>query len=89
MKNLFLKRGILENKYLFGAFVLGSLMQIGVVVFAPVANVFKLVPLNRVQWIYTIAISFVPLAVVELQKKFNEFRFGKVVYGSRQNRQEN
>lgn len=55
-------------------------MQIGVVVFEPIANVFKLVPLNQTQWIYTIAISFIPLVVIELQKKFNEFKFGKVVY---------
>lgn len=55
-------------------------MQIGVIIFEPIANVFKLVPLNQTQWIYTIAISFIPLVVIELQKKFNEFKFGKVVY---------
>lgn len=74
------KVGILENKYLVGAFLLGAIMQIGVVVIEPIANIFKLVPLSQTQWIYTIGISFIPLVIVELQKKFNEFKFGKVVY---------
>ena len=56
-------------------------MQVGVVVFEPIANIFKLVPLNQTQWLYTILISFVPLLIMEVQKKFNEFKFGKVVYG--------
>lgn len=55
-------------------------MQVGVVVFKPIANIFKLVPLNQIQWIYTIAISFVPLIIMEIQKKFNEIKFGKVIY---------
>lgn len=55
-------------------------MQVGVVVFNPIANIFKLVPLNQTQWIYTIIISFIPLVIIELQKKFNEFKFGKVIY---------
>lgn len=83
--SLFLEYGILENKYLFGAFVLGCLMQVGVVVFEPVANVFRLVALSKIQWVYTIAISFVPLVIVELQKWFNGVRFGKVVYATKEN----
>lgn len=55
-------------------------MQIGVVIFRPIADIFKLVPLTQTQWIYTIIISFVPLIIIELQKKFNEFKFGKVIY---------
>lgn len=55
-------------------------MQIGVVIFSPIANIFKLVPLTKMQWIYTILISFIPLLVMELQKKFNEIKFGKKIY---------
>lgn len=75
----------MENKYLVGAFVLGSFMQIGVVIFEPIANIFKLVPLNQIQWTYTIIISFIPLVIIELQKRFNEFQFGKVIYQKQQN----
>ena len=78
------KVGIFENKYLVGAFLLGTIMQVGVVVFSPIASIFKLVPLNSIQWIYTILISLVPIVIVEIQKKWNEIKFGKIVYKSEQ-----
>ena len=74
------KVGFLENKYLLGAFLLGSLLQVVVVVIPPVANLFKLVPLNATQWLYTVGISIMPLIIIEMQKKINEIRFGKIVY---------
>lgn len=80
MKNQSSKCGILENKYLITAFVLGALMQVIVVIIKPIADIFNLVALNKEQWIYTILISLVPIAIVELQKKLNEFRFGKIIY---------
>ncbi len=80
MKNLFSKYGILENKYLVGAFLIGTILQVGVVMINPVARIFALVPLNATQWFYTISISLVPLLVVEMQKKWNERKFGKIVY---------
>ena len=55
-------------------------MQVTVVIITQIANVFKLVPLNKVQWLYTIIISFIPLIIVEIQKKLNEMKFGKVIY---------
>ena len=66
---------------MIGAFLLGAILQVGVVVIKPIANIFELVPLTQKQWIYTILISFVPILIMEVQKKFNEFKFGKVVYG--------
>ena len=72
--------GFLENKYLFGAFLLGTLLQIGVVVIPPIAELFKLVPLNGMQWMMTIGISILPLFIMEIQKKTNEMKFGKVIY---------
>ena len=69
MKNQYSKFGIFENKYLIGAFILGTLMQVAVVVVPQIADVFKLVPLNKVQWLYTILISLVPLVVMEIKKK--------------------
>lgn len=55
-------------------------MQVIVVVVPQIAEIFKLVPLNKEQWIYTIIISLVPLIIIEIQKKFEEIKFGKVVY---------
>lgn len=55
-------------------------MQIIVVIIPGLAKIFKLVPLNKIQWLYTIGISILPIIIIELQKKLNEFKFGRVVY---------
>ena len=66
------KVGLFENKYLLGAFILGALLQIVVVVIPSVSEVFKLVPLTQVQWMYTFGISILPLIIMEIQKAFNK-----------------
>ena len=66
------KVGLFENKYLLGAFILGALLQVIVVVIPSVAEVFKLVPLTQVQWMYTFGISILPLVIMEIQKAFNK-----------------
>ena len=78
------KTGILENKYLVGAFLLGAVLQVVVVLIPAVADLFSLVPLNSTQWLYTFGISILPLVIMELQKKVNELRFGKKVYGEQE-----
>ncbi len=72
--------GLFENKYLIFSFILGALLQIGVVMIPVFADIFKLVPLNGTQWLYTLGISILPLIIVEAQKKLNELKFGKRVY---------
>ena len=74
------KVGLFENKYLVGAFLLGTVLQLGIVFLPTLAEIFKLTQLNTTQWLITIAISIAPIIIVELQKKFNELKFGKVVY---------
>lgn len=66
------KVGLFENKYLMGAFILGAILQVVVVVIPSVAEVFKLVPLTQVQWMYTFGISILPLVIMEIQKAFNK-----------------
>ena len=63
--------GLFENKYLLGSFILGVLIQAIVVVIPALANIFEVVPLNMTQWIITIAISILPIPVIELQKKLD------------------
>lgn len=63
--------GLFENKYLLGSFILGILVQTIVVIIPNLANIFEVVPLNLTQWIITIAISLLPIPVMELQKKFD------------------
>ena len=74
------KIGILENKYLIGAFILGTILQVVVVTLPIFAGIFKLVPLNGTQWLYTIGISILPIIIMEAQKKLNEIKFGKRIY---------
>ncbi len=80
------KVGVFKNKYLVGAFLLGIVLQVGVVCIPQIAQIFKLTPLNGMQWMYTIAISLSPLIIIELQKKLNEIKFGKVVYKYKEKR---
>ncbi len=72
--------GILENKYLIGAFLLGTVLQLGIVFVPSLAELFKLTELNSIQWLITLGISLAPIVIIEIQKKFNEIKFGKVVY---------
>ena len=73
------KTGILENKFLIGSFILGIFVQIIVVIIPALADIFKLVPLNQTQWIITLIIGILPIPIMELQKKVNEMKFGKVI----------
>ena len=74
------KIGVFENKYLILALILGVLLQVIVVITNPLAEIFSLVPLTGIQWLYTILISIAPIPIVEIQKAVNGYTFGKVVY---------
>ena len=78
-KSIF-KSNVFKNKYLIGAFLIGVFLQVIIVFIPSIANVFKLTQLNYIQWIITIIISIMPVFIIELQKKFNEIKFGKVIY---------
>jgi hypothetical protein len=74
------KAGLFKNKYLIGAFLIGTILQVGVVVIPKIADIFDVVLLNNKQWIYTAVISILPLVIVEIQKKINTIRFERPVY---------
>ena len=74
------KTSIFENKYLIGSFFAGIFLQIIVVVIPCLANIFELVTLSKTQWIYTIAISFLPIIIIELQKWVNKIKFQNPSY---------
>ena len=78
------KIGILENKYLIGSFILGTIVQTIVVIIPQLAEIFKLVPLNQTQWLITIAISLLPIPIMELQKRVNKIKLGKIIYVKKQ-----
>ncbi len=74
------KAGLFKNKYLIGAFLIGTILQVGVVVIPKIADIFDVVLLSNKQWIYTAIISILPLVIVEIQKKINTIRFERPVY---------
>lgn len=71
-----------ENKYLIGAFILGTLMQVIVVIIPNFAEVFKLVPLTNTQWLYTLGISVLPLIIIQFQKRISNKEDEKVFYST-------
>lgn len=75
-----LKSGIFENKFLIGSFILGIFVQVIVVLIPSLATIFKLVPLNQLQWIITLGISILPIPIMELQKKVNSAKHDNVIY---------
>ena len=89
-KSIF-KVGLIENKYLIGSFILGIIVQTIVVIIPALADIFKLVSLNQIQWIITIIISILPIPIMELQKFFNnreKNEFGnKIITKHRKNEQ--
>lgn len=84
-KSIF-KVGLFENRYLIGAFILGTILQCIVVCIPTLTRIFKLVELNSIQWIYCILISVLPIIIMECQKKINEIRFGRTVYDYKEKR---
>ena len=75
-----LNRNLFNNKFLLGAFLLGTILQVGVVVIPEISSMFRVVSLNIIQWIYVVLISFLPIIIIELQKKLNDFVYGKRIY---------
>ena len=80
------KSGIFENKYLIISFIIGIFIQTIVAIVPVLANIFKLVPLNATQWIIILIISILPISIIELQKKVNEIKFGKIMYSKKESR---
>ena len=62
------KAGIAANPKLVLAAIICTALQAAVIVFQPLAIIFKTAVLNPIQWLAVIAISLVPLLVVELEK---------------------
>ena len=78
------KIGIFSNIYLVGAFIVGIMLQFLVIAIPSLAQIFESVPLTLNQWIYVAVISILPLIIIELQKRINEFKFGKVIYSPKE-----
>lgn len=74
--------GIMTNKKLVYSFLICSVLQISVITIPPLAKVFQVVPLSLRQWAMVLFLSFVPIVIVELQKKLNSRTARKVTVSS-------
>ncbi len=63
---------LLANKYLVGSLLAGVIMQVCVIMIEPLAKLFKVVPLNPIQWFITALLCIAPIGVVELEKFLNK-----------------
>lgn len=72
--------GLFKNKFILLSFILGTILQISVVLLPPLASMFDAVSLNKTQWIYSLTLSALPLVIIETKKKLNEKIHGKTVY---------
>ncbi|MDO5294585.1 MAG: calcium-translocating P-type ATPase, PMCA-type [bacterium] len=63
--------GIFTNTKLTLSFFICVFMQVIVISYAPLAKVFKVTPLTLSQWCIVGLLSFLPIIIVELQKKAN------------------
>lgn len=57
-----------ENLWLVGAFIMGLLLQVSVIMAQPLATVFKVAPLGVTEWLIVAALALLPLPIVELEK---------------------
>ena len=80
--NSIIKNRFFDNKYILISFLVGSILQIGVVIVPGIAGMFSCVSLNKEAWIYIIVISIMPIVIIELQKKLNEIKYGKTIYAN-------
>jgi Ca2+-transporting ATPase len=69
-KESIFKIGVFSNKYVWGAVIIGYLLLIGVLTLKPMMGIFEISLLNRNQYMFVYALSFMPLLLVQLFKMF-------------------
>lgn len=57
-----------DNPYLEWAFIIGCILQVGVIMVPPLAEMFQVCPLSGTEWLIAAGLSFLPLPIVELEK---------------------
>ncbi|BCN32004.1 calcium-translocating P-type ATPase, PMCA-type [Anaeromicropila herbilytica] len=65
--------GLLTNMKLFLSFLFCTFLQVIVISYEPLAAIFKVVPLTSLQWVIVFALSFVPIIIIEMQKRANNY----------------
>ena len=66
-KTIFNKH-LFQNKYLIGSFILGIALQMCIIYIAPLASIFKVIPLEPVQLLICLGLSASTILIVEIAK---------------------
>jgi Ca2+-transporting ATPase len=66
-KSLF-SAGVFGNVYLVGALIAGIILQVGVIMFKPLAQIFQVASLEPYCWLIIALLSLAPLFIVEMEK---------------------
>lgn len=64
--------GISGNPRLVASFFICAFLQVAVISFPPLANIFQVIPLSIRQWAMVLLLSMAPIVIVEFQKKSNK-----------------
>lgn len=59
---------LFNNIYLILSLIVGTILQISVIMIPFLSNIFKVVPLNINQWLIVFALCVMPIIIVELEK---------------------
>jgi Ca2+-transporting ATPase len=67
-----LEIGLFTNMKLFLSFIFCTFLQVIVISYEPLAAIFKVIPLTGLQWIIVFALAFIPIIIIEMQKRANK-----------------
>jgi Ca2+-transporting ATPase len=59
---------LFENRYLVGALIIGTALQVGVISIESIAQIFHVAPLTQQAWIFVAGLSLLPIIIVEIEK---------------------
>lgn len=59
---------LFNNPYLIGSLIIGIFLQVAVIMVPTLSNIFKVVPLNSIQWLVVILLCIMPIVIVEIEK---------------------
>ena len=70
---------LFDNKYLGLSFIVGTILQVSVVLYQPIAKVFDVTTLNISQWFIIVSMSILPILFMEIQKFITNLTYRKTI----------
>ncbi|WP_317367945.1 calcium-translocating P-type ATPase, PMCA-type [uncultured Tyzzerella sp.] len=61
---------LFNNPYLIGSLIIGVVLQVSVIMLPNFSVIFKVIPLNSIQWLVVFILCIMPIVIVEIEKLF-------------------